>query len=802
MGLISKLFDPQKKILKKARNRALAIDSLKDEMAALTDEQLKAKTTEFKERIKKFPEDQEREALDSVLNEAFAVCREAAKRVLKQFPYLVQIMGALVIHEGDVAEMKTGEGKTLTATMAVYLNALTGKGVHVVTVNEYLANRDAEWMGEIYRFLGLSVGVNLREKSSLLKKEAYNCDITYTTNSELGFDYLRDNMVRRIEDKTQRGLNFAIIDEADSILIDESRTPLIISGGNKANANLYVPANRFVRSLTQDEHFEVDLKSKSVYLKESGIARAERVFGLKNLYDIENSALVHCINQALKANYAMAKDVDYVVVDGEVVIVDQFTGRYLKGRTFSDGLHQAIEAKERVKINPETTILATITYQNLFRLYNKLAGMTGTAKTEEEEFLETYNMRVIEIPTNVPVIRIDDNDMIFAKKDAKFAALIEDVKQRHEKGQPVLVGTIAVETSEEIDKLMQKAGLHAEVLNAKNHEREAEIIAKAGQIGAITIATNMAGRGTDIKLGEGVRELGGLAVLGSERHESRRIDNQLRGRSGRQGDPGFSRFYISLEDDLMRRFGGERLQRFFGDSNDPVQYGLLSSSITSAQKKVEGVNYDSRKHLLEYDNVLSLQREKMYRLRDNVLKAKECFEITENFYDIVAENLVEKNSSIIDKEKVVNIDSLIAQLHEVYLGPNVLKKENFYGLDKFEDVKNKVKDILMQKALSRKELWGEEAYNIVLRSILLRCIDMNWPAHIDKMSKLRDGIHLRGYANVNPLVQYQNEGFEMFNAMIQKIAQEVVLYTLRVEVQIKKKEPTENVEEEKSADNK
>ena len=416
MGLISKLFDPQKKILKKARNRALAIDSLKDEMAALTDEQLKAKTTEFKERIKKFPEDQEREALDSVLNEAFAVCREAAKRVLKQFPYLVQIMGALVIHEGDVAEMKTGEGKTLTATMAVYLNALTGKGVHVVTVNEYLANRDAEWMGEIYRFLGLSVGVNLREKSSLLKKEAYNCDITYTTNSELGFDYLRDNMVRRIEDKTQRGLNFAVIDEADSILIDESRTPLIISGGNKANANLYVPANRFVRSLTQDEHFEVDLKSKSVYLKESGIARAERVFGLKNLYDIENSALVHCINQALKANYAMAKDVDYVVVDGEVVIVDQFTGRYLKGRTFSDGLHQAIEAKERVKINPETTILATITYQNLFRLYNKLAGMTGTAKTEEEEFLETYNMRVIEIPTNVPVIRIDDNDMILQKK--------------------------------------------------------------------------------------------------------------------------------------------------------------------------------------------------------------------------------------------------------------------------------------------------------------------------------------------------------------------------------------------------
>lgn len=785
MGLISKLFDPQKKILKKARNRALAIDSLKDEMAALTDEQLKAKTTEFKERIKKFPEDQEREALDSVLNEAFAVCREAAKRVLKQFPYLVQIMGALVIHEGDVAEMKTGEGKTLTATMAVYLNALTGKGVHVVTVNEYLANRDAEWMGEIYRFLGLSVGVNLREKSSLLKKEAYDCDITYTTNSELGFDYLRDNMVRRIEDKTQRGLNFAVIDEADSILIDESRTPLIISGGNKANANLYVPANRFVRSLTQDEHFEVDLKSKSVYLKESGIARAERVFGLKNLYDIENSALVHCINQALKANYAMAKDVDYVVVDGEVVIVDQFTGRYLKGRTFSDGLHQAIEAKERVKINPETTILATITYQNLFRLYNKLAGMTGTAKTEEEEFLETYNMRVIEIPTNVPVIRIDDNDMIFAKKDAKFAALIEDVKQRHEKGQPVLVGTIAVETSEEIDKLMQKAGLHAEVLNAKNHEREAEIIAKAGQIGAITIATNMAGRGTDIKLGEGVRELGGLAVLGSERHESRRIDNQLRGRSGRQGDPGFSRFYVSLDDELMVRFASDNLRKSFANyGEEAIESRLLSSAITSAQKRIEGQNFDVRKNLLDYDDVLSKQRQIMYAKRDQIIFASDINDLLSETFKDCGVALCKR--SVYDEQTNRTVSS--KKLHDLsvprFLEDNAINWD-LYDEASPEEAGEDIGEVLANAYQIKRREWDKETADQIERQITLKCIDRNWTQQIDNMSRFRESVSLRSYGQINPLQDYVNEGWAMFRDMLETISLEVVLNLLNVKIQKK-----------------
>lgn len=793
MGLLNKIFNFQKKHLKKLKARALKVDALKDVMRAKTDEELRDMTNIFRQKFKEAGEENEAKVLDEILEEAFAVCREAAYRVLHQFPYLVQIMGALVIHEGDIAEMKTGEGKTLTATMAVYLNALPGKGVHVVTVNEYLAKRDAEWMGEIYRFLGLSVGVNLREKSSYEKQQEYLCDITYTTNAELGFDYLRDHMVRRLEDKTQRGLNFAVIDEADSILIDESRTPLIISGGNKANAALYVPANRFVRSLTENTHYEVDIKTKSVFLKEEGITKAERVFGLKNLYDLENAALVHCINQALKANYTMSKDVDYVVLDDEIVIVDQFTGRYLKGRTFSDGLHQAIEAKERVTIKPETITMATITYQNFFRLYNKLSGMTGTAKTEEEEFLETYNMRVIEIPTNVPVIRIDDNDMIYATKDLKFKALIEEVKERHAKGQPILVGTIAVETSEEIDKMMKKEGLHAEVLNAKNHEREADIIAKAGQIGAITIATNMAGRGTDIKLGEGVRELGGLAVIGSERHESRRIDNQLRGRSGRQGDPGFSRFYISLEDDLMKRFGGERYKKMFKDSTDAIQFGLMTSAISSAQKKVEGSNYDSRKHLLEYDNVLSQQREKIYHLRDDVLETKDCYNITEKFYETAAEELINSSSDIIEKEYVVDIPRLIENIENKFTGKDTISKELFYGLENTMQIALKVKEILISGAEKRKEQWGEEAYNVILKSILLRCIDMNWPAHIDQMTKLRDGIHLRAYSNVNPLVQYQSEGFEMFQKMMDKIATEVVLYTLKVEVTFtKKEEPSKN----------
>ena len=788
MGLLKSISARKnKKMIKKLRARALQIDALKDQMAALTDEQLKAKTKEFQEILAKEETLEAKNAkLDEILNEVFAVCREGAKRVLNQFPFLVQIMGALVLHEGDIAEMKTGEGKTLTATMAVYANALTGRGVHVITVNEYLAKRDAEWMGAIYRFLGLTVGCNIRELTPEQKKQAYLCDITYTTNSELGFDYLRDNMARTLQSKVQlKGLNYCVIDECDSILIDECRTPLIISGGNKANASLYIPANRFARSLIKGVHFDVDIQSKQVFLTEAGTAKAEQVFGIKNLFDMDNAVLVHCINNALKANYIMARDVDYVVVDDEIVIVDQNTGRFLKGRAYSDGLHQAIQAKEKVTIRNETVTLATITYQNFFRLYCKVAGMTGTAKTEEEEFLETYNMRVVEIPTNIPVTRIDDNDIIYGTKAAKYNALINDVKQRHEKGQPVLVGTIAVETSEVIYNLMIKAGLRPEILNAKNHAREAEIIKNAGQIGAITIATNMAGRGTDIKLGEGVKELGGLAVLGSERHESRRIDNQLRGRSGRQGDIGYSRFYISLEDDLMRRFGSERWQKYFTSSEDAISFKMINSAINQAQKKVEGVNHDSRKRLLEYDSVLSQQREKMYKLRDQVLATSDCYEITKRFYDIVSYKLVKSVSIMEGKELRPDIDALTARINEVYLTENPVSREEFFGLERFNDFVEKARKVLMSKTEARRAEWGEQAYLSIQSSILLRVIDKKWPAHIDKMTKLRDGIFFRQYANANPLNQYKNDAFEMFNQMMEQIAQEVVLYTLKAQVQIR-----------------
>ena len=789
MGLLKSISKRKNaKHVKKLRNRALEIDALKEQMAALTDEQLKAKTKEFQNILQSIEDREAQNAkLDEILNEVFAVCREAAKRVLNQFPYLVQIMGALVLHDGDISEMKTGEGKTLTATMAVYANALTGRGVHVITVNEYLAKRDAEWMGAIYRFLGLSVGCNIRELDANQKRQAYLCDITYTTNSELGFDYLRDNMARSLESKVQlKGLNYCVIDECDSILIDECRTPLIISGGNKANAALYVPANRFARSLIKGTHFDIDITTKQVFLTEAGTAKAEALFGIKNLFDMENAVLVHCINNALKANYAMARDFDYVVKDDEIVIVDQNTGRFLKGRAYSDGLHQAIQAKERVTIRPETVTLATITYQNFFRLYNKVAGMTGTAKTEEEEFLETYNMRVIEIPTNIPVTRIDDNDIIYGTKDAKYNALIKDVKNRHEKGQPVLVGTIAVETSEIIYSLMLKAGLKPEILNAKNHEREAEIIKNAGQVGAITIATNMAGRGTDIKLGEGVKELGGLAVLGSERHESRRIDNQLRGRSGRQGDIGYSRFYISLEDDLMKRFGSERWQKFFTTAEDAISFKMISSAINQAQKRVEGVNHDSRKHLLEYDNVLSQQREKMYKLRDQVLATTDCYEITKRFYDIVSYKLTRACSIMEGKELRPEIDTLTSQINNIYLSDSPVNREQYFGLERFNDFVEKTRELLMTRTEARRKEWGEEAYLNIQSSILLRVIDRKWPAHIDKMTKLRDGIFFRQYANANPLNQYKSDGFEMFNKMMESIAEEVVLYTLKAQVQIQR----------------
>ena len=683
---------------------------------------------------------------------------------------------------GDIAEMKTGEGKTLTSVMAVYLNALTGKGVHVVTVNEYLSQRDSEWMGQIHRWLGLTVGLNLRQLSPVQKRAAYNCDITYTTNSELGFDYLRDNMVTRAEDRVQRGLNFALVDEVDSILIDESRTPLIISGGMKQTANLYLQADRFVKRLKQDEDYEIDVKSRIVQMTETGVAKAEKAFRVSNLYDLENTQLLHRISQALKANYIMTRDIEYVVdhENDEIDIVDPNTGRLMKGREWSDGLHQAVCAKEGISIRQETTVLATITYQNFFRLYNKLAGMTGTAKTEEEEFHEIYNMLVYEIPTNRPVARIDHPDAVYGTKKAKFDALVREVKERHEKGQPVLVGTIAVETSELISDLLKKEHIRHEVLNAKNHAREAEIIAKAGQKGSVTIATNMAGRGTDIKLGEGVRELGGLCVLGSERHESRRIDNQLRGRSGRQGDPGESRFYVSVQDDLMVRFGSERLESLFQSLGDEaIESKTITKSISSAQRRVEGVNFDARKSLLQYDDVLRQQREVMYDQRNYILDNADVHKVIRDMFSRVVSDTV---ASHVDPESR-NGDVIVE---------DVLQALDKLGFDQIAQAN----ELAGKTASEITSLLDERAWNIYEakvapvqdkirpfeRQMSLRVIDRAWVNHIDMMAKLRDGIGLRSYAQNNPLQAYVSEGYQMFENMMHDIAQEIVQYCMNLKV--------------------
>lgn len=634
-NIIDKIFQFDKIALRKYRREAKKVLAYENEMASLSDEQLRDKTSYFKGLLN------EGKTLQDIKYEAFAVAREAAKRTLHQFPFEVQVIGALVLNNGDVAEMKTGEGKTLTATMSVYLNALEGKGVHVVTVNEYLAQRDAEWMGQIYRFLGLSVGVNLRDKTSAQKKEAHACDITYTTNAELGFDYLRDNMAPTVDRRVLRGLHYAVIDEADSILIDEARTPLIISGGAKASPSQYTVADRFVKMLKKDIDFTIDVKTKTCNLTDAGNTKAEKMFGIKNLYDPEFADLVHRIHQALKANYIMGRDVEYLVdKEGEIQLIDQFTGRVLKGREYSDGLQQAIQAKEGVKIKQETITMATITYQNFFRLFDKLSGMTGTAKTEEEEFRKIYNMRVVVIPTNRPVIRVDALDFVFNTKEAKLKALIKEVKERHEKGQPILIGTTSVESSEEVSNLLTQAGLKHEVLNAKNHAREAEIISHAGEKGQITLATNMAGRGTDIKIDDEVKKLGGLCVFGTERHESRRIDNQLRGRSGRQGDPGFSRFYISLDDDLMIRFGQDNLKKIFKSFGDEaIESSLISKAITSAQKKIEGRNFDTRKNVLDYDDVLSKQRKIIYQYRDDILFANDITSLMNDMFDKAGEAL-------------------------------------------------------------------------------------------------------------------------------------------------------------------
>ena len=779
MNILRSLFDFEYKELRRFMKIADQIEAKSDEYEKLTDKQLQHKTEEFKKELEKG------KTLDDILVDAFATVREAAKRVINEKPFYTQVLGALAIHYGNIAEMKTGEGKTLTSVMPAYLNALTGDGVHIITVNEYLASRDAAWMGQIFEFLGLTVGTNLRDLSPAEKRERYNCDILYSTNNEIGFDYLRDNMVVRKEDRVQRPLNFAIVDEVDSVLIDEARTPLIISGGAMHSNNQYTDAQRFVRDLKENEDFIIDEKTKSINLTDEGSKKCEKFYGIDNMYDIKYSALVHHINQALRANFTMKNEVDYVVQDGKVVIVDQFTGRLMQGRAFSEGLHQAIEAKEGVKINEETKTLATITFQNLFRMYKKLSGMTGTAKTEEEEFRNIYNMYVIQIPTNKPVIRKDMADLIFATKKDKYNAIIKEIKERHATGQPVLVGTIAIETSELISNMLKKERIKHEVLNAKNHAREAEIIAKAGEIGSVTIATNMAGRGTDIKLGEGVKELGGLCVIGTERHESRRIDNQLRGRAGRQGDPGYTQFFVSFEDDLMVRFGTDRFKDLLQAAGLGTTINLRSKTMTrnveSAQKKVEGNNFDIRKSLLQYDDVMGRQREIMYERRNEILDSDSIHEsiinlIKDHIYNLVMSHLVEQ-------PELLEFDC--SEICE-YVNENLLRNSNM----KLSEIINKSKDeviqILEDKIIGEyenkiKDL-PEEIVNDFEKVIALRVIDTHWMEHINTMDHLKEGIGLRSYAQNNPLVEYTNEGFQLFDEMLDTINREITKYLLKAEI--------------------
>ena len=767
------IFDKSKKELKIAQQIADKVDALSEEYAKLSDEELKAKTPYFKERLAKG------ETLDDIEVEAFATVREAAKRTIGQYPYKVQIMGGHVLHGGNVSEQATGSGKTLTATMPTYLNALSGKGVHVITVNDYLSERDANWMGNIYRFLGLTVGLNYAGLPYNLKQEAYNSDITYSTNSEIGFDYLRDNMVTSKEYRVLRELNFALIDEADSILIDDARTPLIISGQARRTASLYITADHFVKSLKKDEDYEIDIKDRNCILTADGISKAERFYKLDNLYDESNEELIHYIHQALKANYLFTKDIDYLVEDDEISIIDPNTGRKMEGREWSDGLHQAVQAKENVTIKQETITTATITYQNFFRLYNKLAGMTGTAKTEEEEFLSIYNMRVVEIPTNEPVIRKDEPDLIFATKKAKYNGLADKVEELHAKGQPILIGTIAVETSEVISKILDRRNIPHEVLNAKNHAREAEIISHAGEKGAVTIATNMAGRGTDIKLGEGVKELGGLAVLGSERHESRRIDNQLRGRSGRQGDPGFSQFYVSLEDDLMLRFGNDTLRNAFASLGDaPIQNKTVSKALSSAQKRVEGLNFDIRKAIMDYDTVLSQQRETIYEQRNFILDNDDIRPIIEGMFKKVAEDVVDYHTTS-EKTDIVDTDKVIKDLEMI--GGNV-DAEFIRGKTPVE-----VKDICFNEMYSA---YKKKVDNIptdipsIEKKIVLKTIDRLWMGQIDQMAQLKSGIGLRSYAQNNPLLAYKEEAYQMFENMMNQISYEVVAFLNKMVIEL------------------
>src|SRR5690625_4027290 len=778
--ILTKIFgDGNQRQLKRIQKTVDEIEALEDRMVALSDSELQAKTDEFKERY------HNGETLDDLLTEAYAVVREASKRILNMRPFPVQLIGATVLHEGNISEMKTGEGKTLASTMPAYLNALSGGSVHIITVNEYLAERDAREMGELYEFLGLTVGLNISGMSKEEKKEAYECDITYGTNNEFGFDYLRDNMVLYKDQMVQRELNFAIIDEVDSILIDEARTPLIISGSAQKSVSLYQQADTFVASLKNEDDYTYDVKTKGVQLTEAGISKAENFFAIENLFDLSNVSLTHHINQALKAHVSMHRDTDYVIEEGGVVIVDQFTGRLMKGRRYSDGLHQAIEAKEKLQIQNESMTLASITFQNFFRRYNKLAGMTGTAKTEEEEFRNIYNMDVIAIPTNKPIEREDRVDLIYKTMEEKFKAVVEEIRQRNDLGQPVLVGTVAVETSEVISNLLKKARVKHNVLNAKNHYREAEIIENAGQKGAVTIATNMAGRGTDIKLGEGVIELGGLAVIGTERHESRRIDNQLRGRAGRQGDPGMSQFYLSLEDELMRRFGSDNLrgmmERLGMDDNQPIESKMVSRAVESAQKRVEGNNFDARKTVLAYDDVLREQREIIYKQRSEVISAEEPLRdiieqmIVSSLDRVIATHTQDEDNDNWDYQSIVE-----------YVHGNLLDSDEVTLDDLTDKEPTGIKDFIMEKINERydekAEELGEEQMNEFEKVILLRTVDTKWMDHIDQMDQLRQGIHLRAYGQNDPLREYQIEGFNMFEEMIASIEEEVSKYIMKAQI--------------------
>ena len=795
MAILGKIFDANKrevKSLSKLADKVLAKD---EEYSNLSDEELVNKTEEFKAYIQEQKEKGKDtpDILDKILVDAFAAAREGALRSLGMKPYKVQIMGGIALHRGDIAEMRTGEGKTLTATMPVYLNALAGEGVHVVTVNEYLSQRDAQEMGVFYNYMGLSVGLNLNSLNSEEKRAAYNADITYSTNNELGFDYLRDNMVKTVEARVQRPLNYAVIDEVDSVLIDEARTPLIISGEGQESTSLYQVANAFVKTLKKAEEedgsdgdYTLDIKTKSIQLSENGIDKAESYFGLKNLYDLKNVDLTHHINQALKANYTMALDVDYVVAeDGEILIVDQFTGRTMPGRRFSEGLHQAIEAKEGVPIQKESKTMATITFQNFFRMYKKLSGMTGTGKTEEEEFRNIYNMFVTTIPTNRPIQRIDAPDYIYSNMEAKFNAVAQEVKDRYDNGQPVLLGTVSIETSELVSKLLYRYGVPHKVLNAKQNESEAEIIKQAGQRGSVTIATNMAGRGTDIKLGEGVRELGGLAVIGTERHESRRIDNQLRGRSGRQGDPGYSRFYLSLEDELMVRFGADRLQKIMGKDDDtPLESRMVSRSVESAQKRVEGNNYDSRKQVLQYDDVLRKQREIMYAERNEVLENEVVTDIIQDMIgDAVDKTMAFITENLEAHSEKEETEEIIKSLNEKFLGQKPITESEYSDVMSDDEIRELVLHRINLELAEKRELLGDETMNSFEKYILLNAIDDRWTDHIDQMDQLRKGIFLRSYGQIDPLREYKTEGYQMFEDMIDDIQVEVVTNLMRIRVE-------------------